>query len=96
MQNKIKKELYNLEAGDYIAFQWNYGTLGKEIVVSNITLIDDEQVLAHFLIGYKSEAEWVNKKDIIAIGDNTFGTGKIKGWSGKFNILQPNHELLID
>lgn len=85
--------LSNLKVGDYIAFQWNYGTFGKEIIVDNITCVEDEQVLVHFLYGYKSESEWVKKSDIIAIGDMS-GNGKIKGWSGNFNILLPNHELL--
>jgi len=85
--------LSNLKAGDYIAFQWNYGIFGKVIIVDNITCVEDEQVLVHFLYGYKSEGEWVKKSDIIAIGDMS-ANGKIKGWSGNFNILLPNHELL--
>ena len=85
--------LSNLKVGDYIAFQWNYGIFGKEIIVDNITCVEDEKVLVHFLYGYKSEGEWVEKSDIIAIGDMS-ANGKIKGWSGNFNILLPNHELL--
>ena len=85
--------LSNLKVGDYIAFQWNYGMFGKEIIVDNISCVDDEQVLVHFLYGYKSEGEWVKKCDIIAIGDMS-ANGKIKGWTGNFNILLPNHELL--
>ena len=85
--------LSNLKAGDYIAFQWNYGFFGKEIIVDNITCVEDEKVLVHFLYGYKSEGEWVKKSDIIAIGDMS-ANGKIKGWTGNFNILLPNHELL--
>ena len=85
--------LSNLKTGDYIAFQWDYGTFGKEIIVDNISCVDDEKVLVHFLYGYKSEGEWVKKSDIIAIGDMS-ANGKIKGWTGNFNILLPNHELL--
>ena len=85
--------LSNLKVGDYIAFQWNYGMFGKEIIVDNISYVDDEKVLVHFLYGYKSEGEWVKKSDIIAIGDMS-ANGKIKGWTGNFNILLPNHELL--
>ena len=85
--------LSNLKVGDYIAFQWNYGIFGKEIIVDNISCVEDEKVLVHFLYGYKSEGEWVEKSDIIAIGDMS-ANGKIKGWSGNFNILLPNHELL--
>lgn len=85
--------LSNLKTGDYIAFQWDYGTFGEEIIVDSITCVEKEQVLVHFIYGYKSEAEWVNKKDIIAVGD-VAGNGKIKGWSGNFSILLPNHKLL--
>jgi len=82
-----------LKQGDYIAFQWNYGIFGKEIIVNNITCIRGNDVLVHFLYGYKSEAEWVSKDKIIAIGDPS-ASGKIKGWSGNFNIILPEHELL--
>lgn len=85
--------LSNLKQGDYIAFKWDYGIFGEEIIVDSITSIEDKQVLVHFLYGYKSEAEWIKKEDIIAIGDMS-AKGKIKGWSGNFNILLPNHELL--
>ena len=85
--------LSNLKVGDYIAFQWNYGIFGKEIIVANISCVDDEKALVHFLYGYKSDGEWVKKSDIIAIGDMS-ANGKIKGWTGNFNILLPNHELL--
>ena len=85
--------LSNIKEGDCIAFQWNYGIFGKEIIVDNITCVDGDQVLVHFLYGYKSEAEWVKKSDIIAVGDMS-AKGEIKGWSGKFNILLPEHELL--
>lgn len=79
----------DLKIGDYIAFEWSYGVSGKEI----ITMVKPDEVLVHFLYGYKSEAQWVKKKDIIAIG-NPKGKGKIKGWTGKFNIVLPDHELL--
>ena len=36
--------LSNLKAGDYIAFQWNYGTFGKEIIVDNINTMLGEFV----------------------------------------------------
>ena len=67
-----------LKTGDYIAFEWNYGVSGKEIIVDSITMVKPDEVLVHFLYGYKSEAQWVKKKDIIAVGDPK-GKGKIKG-----------------
>lgn len=89
----IQQQLASLKPGDYIAFVWKYGTFGEEIVVDNITEVYDNDVLVHFLYGYKSEAEFVKKEDIIAIG-NPNGTGKIKGWTGNFDILKPDHPLL--
>ena len=85
--------LSNLKKGDYIAFQWDYGIFGKEIIVDSITCVEDDKVLVHFLYGHKSEAEWVKKSDIIAVGDKSCN-GRIKGWTGFFDILLPNHELL--
>jgi hypothetical protein len=83
----------DLKIGDYIAFEWSYGVSGKEIIVDSITMVKPDEVLVHFLYGYKSESQWVKKKDIIAVGDPK-GKCKIKGWSGKFNIVLPDHELL--
>jgi len=78
--------LSNLKHGDYIAFEWEFGIFGKEVIVSSITSVTDEQVLVHFMCGLRSEAEWVKKQDIIAVGDMS-AKGKLKGWSGNFNIL---------
>ena len=93
MKTNKEKYLDNLKEGDYIAFQWDYGIFGKDIIVDRVTSINNDEVLIHFLYGYKSEAEWIKKDKIIAIGDNNFN-GKIDGWSGNFNILIPEHELL--
>lgn len=90
---EVNKILSNIKKGDYIAFEWKYGLFGSEIVVTNITEVYKNDVLVHFLYGYKSESEFVSKKDIIAIGD-TKSDGKIKGWSGNFNIILKNHKLL--
>lgn len=85
--------LSKLKEKDHVAFQWNYGSFGKEIVVASITIAEEQKVLVHWMDGYKSEGKWIEKSEIIAIGDNS-AKGKIKGYSGKFNILIPNHELL--
>lgn len=82
-----------LNVGNYVAFEWAHGVFGKEIIVDKITSVGDDDVLVHFLYGYKSEAEWVKKVDIIAIGDKN-ATGKINGYRGNFNILKPEHPLL--
>ena len=44
--------LSNIKEGDYIAFQLNYGIFGNEIIVDNITCVDGDQVLVHFLYGH--------------------------------------------
>ncbi len=86
------KSIDELAKGDYIAFGFNYnGGEPTELIVSNITQIYKDkksiiQVLVHFLYGYKSLAEFVKRENIWAIG-NPKGTGKIKGWTGKYDIL---------
>ena len=87
------KSLDTLVIDDSIAFEWKFGTLGPEIFVAKISSVEDDRVLVHFLYGYKSESEWVKKNEIIAIGD-LLATGKIKGWTGHYNILIPDHKLL--
>lgn len=87
------KTLQSLEINDYIAFEWEYGPLGKEIIVDKVSSIHGNKVLVHFLYGLRGEAEYVDLDKIIAIGDPS-ANGKIKGWSGNFNILIPTHELL--
>lgn len=85
-----------LKENDFIAFPYNYGIHqgeGGEIVVDCISKIQNDKVLVHFLYGYKSEAEWVNKSDILAIG-NMKGKSELKGWTGKFDILKPSHPLI--
>lgn len=97
MENKIDKQLIisNIKEGDYVAFGFNYnGGTAKEIIVDNITKVYEDRVLVHFMYGHHSLAEFIDKKDIIAVGNNTTGTSKIKGCSGKFHILLENHPLL--
>ena len=91
------KKVNDLKEGDYIAFKWEYGVNqgeGGDIVVTDITKVYDDQVLVHFLDGYKSESEFVKKEDILAIG-NMDGNDGIKGWTGKFDILKPDHPLIV-
>ena len=89
------KTLNDLQEGDYIAFGFNYnGGKHDEIIVSNISFMNDDSVLCHFLYGYKSLAEWIKKEDILAIGDMK-GSEGIKGWSGKYNLLRGCSKLLI-
>jgi hypothetical protein len=90
----MNTKLENLKEGDYIAFGFSYnGGKHTDIVVDNITSVSKGRVLVHFLYGHHSLAEYIEKKDIIAIG-NKGGESKIKGWGGKFDLLLPNHPLL--
>lgn len=83
-----------VKAGDYIAFGFNYnGGVPNEIIVDEVTLVMGDEALVHFMYGYKSMGEWIKKEDIIAIG-NDKASGIIPGYSGRFNILIPNHPLL--
>lgn len=93
--DKNQDVLSKLKPGDYVAFEWAHGIFGKTIIVDKITSVKNDEVLVHFMYGHSSEAEYIKKKDIIAIGDMS-ATEKIKGYGGKFNILQPDHELLIE
>ena len=76
------KSISDLTKEDYIAFDFC-----DKIIVSNITEIYQDKVLVHFLDGYKSESEFVEKEKILAIGNNETGEGRIKGWDGKYDIL---------
>ena len=90
----VKEKLESLKKGDYIAFGYNYnGGEPNEIIVDNISFAHDDDVIVHFLYGYRGLSERVNKADIIAIGNHE-GEGKIPGWRGSYDILKPNHPLL--
>lgn len=91
------KNVNDLKEGDFIAFQWMYGLNLEgdgDIVVTNITKVYEKEFLVHFLYGYKSESEVVKKDDVLAIG-NMDGKSGLKGWTGKFDILNPNHSLIV-
>lgn len=80
--------------GQFVAFGFNYnGGEHDEIIVDRITMVMDNQVLVHFLYGHKSLSEWIHNDDVIAIG-NSKSSAQIKGWTGNFDILKPEHPLL--
>jgi len=74
------KSVDNLTEGDYIAFEHN-----KEIIVDCVSKILKDKVLIYFM-GITIQYE-IKKENILAIGNNETGEGKIKGWSGKYDIL---------
>lgn len=57
-----------------------------EVVVAKPTLVNDTEILFHFSIGWKSEGEFINKSDILGVGSE-YGTTEIRGWSGKYRII---------
>ncbi len=78
--------------GNYYMFIFPYGVLNRpDVIVEMPTLIYEKELLFHFLYNYKSEGEFVKKEDILAVGDKDNGTVEIKGWGGKYTIL--NQEL---
>ncbi len=94
-QNSMKK-VTELKEGDYIAFGFNYnGGEPKEIVVTNITSLHEGGFIVHFLYGYKSLSEFIKYADVLAIG-NADGKTRIKGWSGKFDLINTDHPLILE
>ena len=82
------KSISELAKGDYIAFGFNYnGGEPNEIIVNEIDEIYQGKFLTEFLYGYRSLSEFVEKENVLAIGNNETGEGKIKGWGGKYDIL---------
>ena len=92
----MKKTFETLSKGDYIAFRWTYNGEKDEIIVTNITEVYEGRLLCHFLYGHHSMAEFVEKDDLIAIGNLEEGKIKLRGWSGRFDVVQPNHPLIVE
>lgn len=89
------KTVDELKEGDVIAFEWNtHDFRGNVVIVDGISISRDGSFLCHFLDGYKSEAEWVKQEDVLAIG-NMNGKHRIKGWTGRFDIIKPDHPLMV-
>ncbi len=83
------KNISDLKEGDYIAFGFNYnGGEPNDIIVSNITSKHENCFLVHFSYGHQSLSEFVKPENIFAIGNNENGISKIKGWTGKFDIIK--------
>ena len=87
----------DLKQTDYVMFGFNYhggvrdGVEPKETIVDNITAIYEDRVLVHFLYGHHSLSEFVPFDKIVGIGDNENGTVQVKGWGGKYRVV--NQEL---
>lgn len=83
----------NLTAGDHIAFGFNYnGGEPDEIVVAMITSKHPDEFIVHFNYGHHSLAESVKYQDVLAIG-SPHGNMEIKGWSGRYIVV--NHGSLL-
>lgn len=59
----------------------------KHVIVAKPTLIEEDKILFHFSLGWKSEGEWVRKSDILAVGDMESGIVEVLGWGGRYLIL---------
>lgn len=90
------KNINELTEKDHIAFGFNYnGGTPNEIMVSKITSIEEDGMcLVHFTYGHHSLSELIMPDNILAIG-NMDGKYKIKGWSGKFDVLRLEHPLIV-
>lgn len=83
-----------IKLGDYIAFGFNYnGGVPDTLIVDRVSAITTDEVLVHFMYGYKSMAEYIKISDIIAIVDEN-GKDHITGYSSRFTLLKPNHYLI--
>lgn len=81
-----------VKVADYIMFGFNYhGGEPKETIVDKVSSIHGNNALVHFLYGHHSLAEDVPMDKIVAIGDNENGTVQVKGWTGKYRVV--NQEL---
>ena len=90
------KTLENIEKTDHIAFVFSYNGEEESIIVSNITSISsDGSYLVHFMDGHNSLGEHVKKENILAIG-NLDSNIRIKGWGGRYDIIQEDHPLIIE
>lgn len=91
------KKIEDLKEGDHIAFGFNYnGGIPTEIIVDNITCKHGEEFLVHFAYGHHSLSEYVKPENILAIGNLEKGESELNGWSGKYDILQPDNQLIIN
>lgn len=90
------RNIKELTDKDHIAFGFNYnGGKPTEIIVEKISeVMENGRFLVHFLWGYKSLGEFIEPDNVLAIG-NIDGKYEIKGWSGKFDVFQPEHPLIV-
>lgn len=93
-EEERKAILDNLQPGQgksYIAFKYPFGTFNEPtLVISDISFINNDVCMCHFLMGYKSECYEIEKEDVIAVGDVEQGDVKFRGWSGKLLVLRPD------
>lgn len=90
------KDVNKLTTKDYIAFVYSYFHTkdDREIIVSQISQVtDDGRFLVFFLWGHHSCSEFIKKEEVVAIG-NMEGDAGIKGWTGKFDLIKPDNEVL--
>ena len=82
---------YQFSLENLYMFHWPFGVYDlPTVIVSKPLFMDSEEIVFLFLYGYRSEFYSVKKKEILAVSDNN-GTVRVKGWKGRYKIL--NEEL---
>lgn len=78
-----------LSTENHYMFGFNYnGGTPDDVIVETPTYIDDDEFIFHFMLGVKSLVETVKRRKIVAVGSQT-GDVSVRGWSGKYTILNP-------
>lgn len=93
----VNKILKGLKADEnYIAFGFDYNSRTNltEVLVERISFVNEGSFTVHFMYGHHSLGETVKFADVLAVGSMEEGTHGIKGYRGKFILLQPDNELL--
>ena len=89
------KDPRKVKIGDYIAFSYTKAGGGKDLVIEAIDAINPKYgYLSRFMYGYKSEAEYVKPDEVLAIGNMDAESG-LKGSSGRFDLIKPDHPLIV-
>ena len=83
----------DFKKNDAVAFLWSY-TAGekKDLQMANVTaVLNNGDIVVHFLYGYKSVAETIKPEDVIAILNPEGAYAEVQGWKCKVReVLKPN------
>lgn len=86
-------KLTNLIEGDIILFGFNYnGGEPNFLLAEQISFVGTDYFIVHFMWGHHSLAETVYFEDVIGFHDVD---GDTEIFGNKFQILQPDHKLVL-